>query len=418
LKNEFCEPGAAMILVLSNDSQVHRLSREVLADLGREQLLARPDCNLDLAGDDDICVVDCSEAGVERGWKGVDGRGLRLYVVDREQASRLPTKLPLATVGVLVKPLNRSALRLSLEQALDASAQRGNSPRISSVDRDDILQSLLHAYLRLQEHENSRAAFLSRVLHDFRAPLTAINGYCGLFVEDALGPLRPKQRDALLRMQRSATRLSRLALSLFELSMRDRVATEIQLTEGSIAEVVEQAADEIRSPCQERDILLSIDLNEPTGKLFFDAVQIEQAVINLLENAVRSTPRHGSVELRGYPCYWSPGTGEDASDVQDIGPNGYRIDIRDFGSQIPAEVLPFVFEEYYSDGKSGERSNGGLGLAITRAIIRGHHGDVWAESGADGAVFSIVLPAGADAQGGGPSCGTTRQPGKTPGRVE
>jgi len=386
-----------MIVVVSNDPQVHRLSREVLTDLGHEHLLATPDVGLDAAGEEDVCVVDCCESFDFRDFAEGNSRGLRLYLVNHDQIGNLPANLPMSTLGVLLKPMNRSALRVSFEQAIQSSSSRGLPLHGEDGDRDDLLQSLLHAYLRLQEHENNRSAFLARVLHDFRAPVTALNGYCGLFLEDALGPLRPKQRDALLRMQRSATRLSRLALSLFELTTHDRILAETHFAEGEMEHVVEQACDEVLATCQERDISLSVELEESPGRLLFDATQIEQTVINLLENAIRFTPRRGSVELRGYSYRWDKIASDSAAAVYDNCQNSYRIDVRDFGPTIAKEMLPVIFEEYYPDGKLCERPSGGLGLAICRLIVRAHAGSIWATSGPEGTVFSFVLPFHAEA---------------------
>jgi signal transduction histidine kinase len=369
-----------MIVVISQDAQLQRLSREVLADLGREDLLASPGLFPKCVEEGDICLLDWSEDTTHDRSRS-PGKGLYLYVVDREQVNGLPSVLPTATIGFLLKPINRSALRLSLEQAIDASANRPVRG-IAGGDRDDMLQSLLHAYLRLQEHENDRATFLARVLHDFRAPLTAINGYCGLFLEEALGPLRPKQRDAVMRMHRSANRLSRLAISLFELTLHDRLPSELRMTESSIRMAVEEALNEVRPTSQDRDIGISADLEEPEGRLLFDAAQIEQVVVNLLENAIRFTPRRGTIELNGY-SYCSNG---------EHTPNSYRIDLRDYGPQISGDVLPLIFEEYYGHNQTCDRSSGGLGLAMCKLIVRAHSGTVWATSGSEGTVFSFVLP--------------------------
>ncbi len=386
-----------MVVVISNDVQLHHLTREVLAESGQETLLATPDCRLDSATDDDICIIDWSDDSPLQKSVSEDARGLHLYIVDRGQVDKLPDVLPNTTIGVLLKPTNRSALRLSLQQGIDASGARAAaSRRAANGDRDDILQSLLQAYLRLQEHENDRATFLARVLHDFRAPLTAINGYCGLFLEEALGPLRPKQRDALLRMHRSATRLSRLALSLFDLTVHERVTAETRVAEGCIHASADQAIDEVRPACQDRDIAISVELEEQGGRLFFDSAQMEQLLVNLLENAVRFTSRHGVVELRGYPYFWKrPGAEERSAAFGGCAAaefNSYRIDVRDYGPPIAPDVLSLIFEEYYSNSQTSDRSSGGLGLAICRLIVRGHSGAIWATSGSEGTVFSFVRP--------------------------
>jgi signal transduction histidine kinase len=73
-------------------------------------------------------------------------------------------------------------------------------------------------------------------------------------------------------------------------------------------------------------------------------------------------------------------------------PNAYRVDIQDSGAPIPPEHLQRIFEEYNSDDGRGDRSGGGLGLAITRMIMAQHDGYVWAENTSYGPRFSLILP--------------------------
>jgi two-component system, OmpR family, sensor histidine kinase VicK len=73
-------------------------------------------------------------------------------------------------------------------------------------------------------------------------------------------------------------------------------------------------------------------------------------------------------------------------------PNSYRVDIRDSGTPISPQYLESIFEEYTSYSAGGDRSGGGLGLAICRTIIDQHRGRVWAENTDKGPVFSVVLP--------------------------
>ena len=73
-------------------------------------------------------------------------------------------------------------------------------------------------------------------------------------------------------------------------------------------------------------------------------------------------------------------------------PNSFRIDIRDSGPGIPSDHLSRIFEEYATYSGGQDRSGGGLGLAICKMILQQHQGRVWAESGLQGAIFSIVIP--------------------------
>jgi signal transduction histidine kinase len=100
----------------------------------------------------------------------------------------------------------------------------------------------------------------------------------------------------------------------------------------------------------------------------------------------------------GYPYFWERRflRGGSAPAERRVGrvasPNSYRIDIKDTGPGIPAELLNHIFEEYTSYSGPQDRTGGGLGLAICRLIMSRHEGHIWADSYEHGAVFSLVLP--------------------------
>ncbi len=226
---------------------------------------------------------------------------------------------------------------------------------------------LIQANLKLQEYDQDRTNFLARAVHDFRAPLTAASGYCGLLLGEALGEMQEAQKDVLRRMQHSVKRLSRMASAMFELSVGRQVKRQPELRKGEIGACLEQALHEINPFAEAKRISISVDLEPPAGTLYIEASQIEQLLINLLDNACKFTPRAGEIEIRGYPYFWerrSPRSLRSiAGDrrVRDCGlPNSYRIDISDSGPRIPVEHLEHIFEEYTSYGGGRDRSGGGL----------------------------------------------------------
>jgi signal transduction histidine kinase len=132
--------------------------------------------------------------------------------------------------------------------------------------------------------------------------------------------------------------------------------------------------------------------------LFFEPTQFEQLLINLLDNACRFTPRHGSIDIVGGPSFWqrrsrpAAGVPVERRRRQSDEPNMYRVDITDSGPGIPESFLPSIFEEYTSYSGPDDRSGGGLGLAICRTIVQSHQGSIWATSGKSGVTFSFVFP--------------------------
>jgi signal transduction histidine kinase len=317
-----------------------------------------------------------------------------VFLVDREDLATFYSRTEATEGSILLKPVTRATLATFLVP----NVSNGTAKRLQA-DRDEFLQCLIQTNLKLQEYDQDRTTFLARAVHDFRAPLTALNGYCGLLLSEALGSLSQNQREVLQRMQHSAKRLSRMASAMFELSVGRHVKRCADLQPGDIRECLEQALHEITPFADEKSISITPEL-EPAGDgLFFEAGQIEQVLINILDNACKFTPKAGSIEIRGYPYFWErrrtrssiPVAAERRSrSIHEA--NSYRVDIKDSGTPIPEEHLHRIFEEYTSYGGGHDRSGSGLGLAICKMIIAQHDGRVWAENQDSGPVISFVLP--------------------------
>jgi signal transduction histidine kinase len=267
------------------------------------------------------------------------------------------------------------------------------------ANRDDLLQRLLQANLHLQEYDRQRTNFIARAVHDFRAPLTALSGFCGLLASGQLGFINNEQRDALNRMGHSARRLSRMASAMFELTIGARVDREPELRENDICDRIRQALHEILPLALEKEISLQArEIIPPDQPLCFDSSQMEQVFLNLLDNACKFTQPGGSIEVRAYPDFWerrflvagsAPSERRRAS-VRS--PNCYRIDIKDTGPGIHPDRLRHLFEENTSYSGPQDRSGGGLGLAICRLILSRHQGRIWVDSHENGTIFSVALP--------------------------
>jgi signal transduction histidine kinase len=318
-----------------------------------------------------------------------------LFLIDRKDLAAFSANSGPAGPMILLKPVTRPTLAAFL--GLAVSFQARHSLR---ADRDEIFQCLIQTNLKLQEYEQERTNFLARATHDFRAPLTALGGYCGLLLSGALDPVGGRQKEVLQRMQQSVRRLSRLAESMFQLSVGRNVKSRPNLEAGDLRDCVEQALHEIGPLSEERQIAVSLSLAPSEHESYFEAGQIEQVLVNILDNACRFTPRFGRIEIRGYPYFWERRSGSPkvpreverrCRTSQEF--NSYRIDILDSGPLIPEDRLERIFEEHTSYSGGADRSGSGLGLAICRFILHQHDGTIWAENTDSGPMFSFALPA-------------------------
>ncbi len=388
------------IQLVSTDKALYKLCRETLACFRGNDWTLNAGAAPDGDTSPDLFIWDCdSDVPLPRELDFEQERK-NIFLVSRKKMAVLLERLPMAAMAILLKPVNKATLQSFLEHA----SKRHEIIRSSDVnslraDRDEILQCLLHANLKLQEYDQDRTNFLARAVHDFRAPLTAIDGYCGLILGQQLGPITAEQHEVLERMQHSIKRLSRMATAMFQLSVGRQVEKRPNLQKGDIEGCIDQAMHEMAPFSEAKHIHLGLQLMSPPQALYFDREQIEQVLINLLDNACKFTPKYGSIEVRGYPFFWerraklktSLTNGERRTSGIHA-PNSFRVDICDSGPGVPVESLEKIFEEYTSYSGGQDRSGGGLGLAICKFILNLHQGQVWAECGENGSTFSFVLP--------------------------
>lgn len=383
---------AVTMRVVSNDQGLIALCRDVLRDLAAG-LQPEPG-----AARNEICLWDYHPSNADLLAEAFEAQRT-FYLVLPSQLDLLLRSNPAAEGNVLLKPVTRAVLQAFVGSVVPHRESAKAEVGTLRANRDELLQRLLHANLRLQEYDQQRTNFIGRAVHDFRAPLTALSGFCGLLASGQLGPLNQQQKEALQRMEHSAKRITRMASAMFELSVGPKLNRKLDLEEGDIRERVKQALHEIMPLAREKQIsLYADDLLPSTQPLYFESAQIEQVLLNLLDNACKFTHREGAIEVMGYPYFWErrflagggPPADRRTEDVR--APNSYRIDIRDTGAGIPADRLSHIFEEYTSYSGPQDRTGGGLGLAICRLIMSRHEGHIWADSHANGAVFSFVLP--------------------------
>lgn len=389
---------AITIRVVSSDQGLVALCRDVLRELGDHPRDLGPGVRTkEKLGHSEICLWDYESGSADLS-QGRLGSDRTFYLVPPAQLDSLLRTTPAAEGNVLLKPVTRAVLQAFLGSVVPRRYPARAEVGTLRANRDELLQRLLHANLRLQEYDQQRTNFIARAVHDFRAPLTALSGFCGLLASGQLGPLNHQQTEALQRMEHSAKRITRMASAMFELSVGPKVDRKPDLQEGDIRERVKQALHEILPLAHEKQIsLYADDLLPPTEPLYFEGGQIEQVLLNLLDNACKFAHREGAIEVTGYPYFWERrflrgGASSDRRTEIVREPNSYRIDIRDTGPGIPPDRLNHIFEEYTSYSGPQDRSGGGLGLAICRLIMTRHEGYIWADSHANGAMFSFVLP--------------------------
>jgi signal transduction histidine kinase len=383
------------VTLISQDKELYRLCRDILAEVTKSTWALSVVEPEEAPHNADLYIWDLQPAAIPPGFS--KNTATHLCLVSRKE---LP--MPRAQSGawkpnILLKPVTRATLAAFLTLAITTHEHRLSDRTCLRADLDDMLQCLIQTNLKLQEYDQDRTAFLARAVHDFRAPLTALSGYCGLLLSEPLGPLTKDQREVIQRMLNSTQRLSRMAVAMFQLSVGRQVKRRPDLQPCDIQSCLDQVLHEITPFADDKSITLTVDVAPSTRQLFFEPGQIEQVLINILHNACKFTSKAGLIEVSGYPVFWDRRTGSSTVSIERRSqtlrePNSYRIDTRNSGTPIPQEHLSRIFEEYTSYAGGRDRSGGGLGLAICKMIIGEHDGKIWAENTNKGPVISFMVP--------------------------
>ena len=403
--NFLAERESVKIVLISNDTTLLSLCQDVASNLPgdkREVLMVGPTQSVD--ADLYLYDLDCKPAIV---WQE-ERMGLDLFLVRKTGLKSFIDKYPQARPHTLLKPVSPVALEAFLTHApavpfpggycsppLDGNTT-GATASGALASKEAVLQSLLFANLKLQEFEEERTNFWARAAHDLRAPLTAAGGYCGLLLEERLGPLNADQHELLRRIGHGIRKLNRMASAMFQLTAGRQIERKLQLERVDIETCIRHSVDEVSLYAGERELTIDLSLVGARQAIYLEPNQIEQVLVNLLENACRFAPRKSVIEVRGYPVAWPFSRNADSFPggvpANPATANGYRVDVRDTGPGIPPERLAMIFTEYVSYGGSKDRSGGGLGLAICKRILQAHQGEIWAEVSNPGTMFSFVVP--------------------------
>jgi two-component system, OmpR family, phosphate regulon sensor histidine kinase PhoR len=237
---------------------------------------------------------------------------------------------------------------------------------------------VLNDVTRLRRLENMRQDFVANVSHEIKTPLTAILGFVETLLQDS-DKIPDTTRRFLSIIDRHVHRLVAIIEDLLNLSRieRDSERKEIALVHAPVEDVIRTAVQMLEAKAEEKKIRIDYKC-EDSLSADMDSPLIEQAVVNLMDNAIKYSTADGTIEVNAAEKY---------DEVQ--------ISIRDHGIGIAEEHLPRLFERFYRVDKARSRKLGGtgLGLAIVKHIIQAHNGQVTVKSNpGKGSTFTLHLP--------------------------
>jgi two-component system sensor histidine kinase KdpD len=215
----------------------------------------------------------------------------------------------------------------------------------------------------------------SSVTHDLRTPLASIKASVTSLLDEAAVHDPAQQRDLLLTVLEETDRLNRLVGNILDLAKIRAGALIPRRTRAAIDEIAEAVVGRMRQ--HGRDVAIELRFASTLPEAAVDPVQIDQVLSNLVENAVRHSPRGGTVRVH----------------LAQAG-RAVRARVADEGPGIAPEEREKVFDAFYRGKEAPESAGSGLGLAIAKAIVTAHGGRIWIEEttgGGTAVVFDVPL---------------------------
>jgi two-component system, OmpR family, phosphate regulon sensor histidine kinase PhoR len=251
------------------------------------------------------------------------------------------------------------------------------SDRSGPADKPSGAVVVLHDVTELRRLERVRQDFVANVSHEFKTPLTAIQGFAETLLAGALDD--PKNNRRFLEIIREhAARLARVTDDLLKLARIEAGKLELEFFPVGLQELIESCTETTLLKASRKNISFEVEALDGLPPIRGDASLLHDVLQNLLDNAIQYTPAGGRIKLEA-----SAGTNE------------ATVTITDSGIGIPLADQERIFERFYrvDAARSREAGGTGLGLSIAKHIVEAHGGRLWVESAVGrGSKFSFSIP--------------------------
>ncbi len=250
--------------------------------------------------------------------------------------------------------------------AIDSVAEGNLSVRVPE-NRSDMYSELVKRFNKmiaeLERSEQQRRNLTADIAHELRTPLHIIQGN----LEGVIDGVYEATPEHINNTLDETKLLARLVDDLQTLSLAEGGGLPLHPTRFLLADLIHDLTSSFSSQTASLGIDLQTSIADPNQELTADYDRLNQALSNLISNALRHTPKGGTISIETESI-----VGEERS---------VRIKVKDTGEGIPSENLPFIFDRFWRGDRSRtDRNHSGLGLAITKQIVRAHGGTIEVES--------------------------------------
>ena len=319
-------------------------------------------------------------------------------VLVTDAASRLVLANPAASklFGVNIRRGERQDLQRTIQikalyELLQASSEDGRTNEVTMPDGKTYLATasamvtddrtvgrvcIMRDVTQLKEIDKLKSEFVSTVSHDLRSPLTLMRGYATML--EMAGELNDQQKNYAKMIVQGVDNMAKLVNNLLDLG-RIEFGVGLQVESIPVLSIVERVTGDLQMAARNKEISLSVEIpKDMPHAVDADQALLHQAVYNLVENAIKYTPKGGDVMVDLQP-----------SDTE------LTFAVKDSGIGIPEDNIQQLFQKFYrgTNREALAQRGTGLGLAIVKSVAERHNGKVWVESElGKGSTFFLRIP--------------------------
>jgi signal transduction histidine kinase len=299
---------------------------------------------------------------------------------------------PVADLSSAAAAIGNGDLSARVSAAPDAAI---NDEMSMLLEQFNVMAERLEtSVLALRKERDSGQAHLADISHELRTPMAALRAFVDLLANEQATDA-PTRKRLLVEAGRQLERMDALTANILELSRFDAGISQPRLESGDLRVCVRTAIDQAAAGARRRGVALNEELPSRSVLVRHDPTLVGQAIANLVANALKFTPRGGTVTVV----------------MQPLATGAARIVVRDDGVGISPEELPRIFDRFYrgteglaAAGRSARATGSGLGLAIVKSIVDMHAGRIVVESLAGkGTSFALTFPADPELAQGEPA---------------
>jgi signal transduction histidine kinase len=259
-------------------------------------------------------------------------------------------------------------------------------------------EELRAAYERVRQLDRLKLDFLGTVSHELRTPLTSILGYGEMLVQGVAGELQDEQREFVQTIREKGEHLLQLINGMLDTAKLESGTLEVHRAQLLLPPLLESVAATFVPHARRRTHKLVLDVGTDVLEVFGDAVRLRQVFVNLVDNALKFSPKGETVRIEARLVVSALYDGQPIGDEElsaTVAYDAVEVRVRDRGPGIPLDEHARIFDPFYQVDSSQTRKHqgAGLGLAICKRLVEAHDGRIVVEANdPQGTCFVVTLP--------------------------